>query len=125
MTYGRPDVYYDPEKCGVTLVVMLDRPDLSYEFDMLGVWRDDATGRLGWASDSGCSCPSPFEDYNSFGDLTLLGDSPDALRALEDEAWSTLLSYSESRNDAPPSKARSVKEFMGEVTAALKNRSKA
>jgi hypothetical protein len=35
--------------------------DLSYEFDEFIVWRD-AAGAFLWASDSGCSCPAPFED---------------------------------------------------------------
>lgn len=56
------NVYYNPDEYGYTLVGVLDEEDLSYEFNMLCVWMDDS-GRLRWAQDSGCSCPSPFEDY--------------------------------------------------------------
>lgn len=63
------DVYSNPEKHGLSLVGMVDEIDLSYEFDMFGVWKDE-NGHLYYASDSGCSCPSPFETYYSKDDLT-------------------------------------------------------
>lgn len=34
----------------------------SYEFDMTAIVRKKATGELFYATDQGCSCPSPFED---------------------------------------------------------------
>lgn len=34
----------------------------SYEFDLTRVYQHRATGDLFYAEDSGCSCPSPFED---------------------------------------------------------------
>lgn len=33
----------------------------SYDFDITRVWRHRPSGRLLFASDNGCSCPSPFE----------------------------------------------------------------
>jgi hypothetical protein len=30
---------------------------------MLVLWRHLDTGKLFWATDSGCSCPTPFEGY--------------------------------------------------------------
>ena len=41
----------------------LHEPDRDYEFHILSVWRDERTGHLYYAEDSGCSCPTPFEDY--------------------------------------------------------------
>lgn len=38
------------------------RGDLSYEFDEVQVFKHKVTGQLLIAHDSGCSCPSPFED---------------------------------------------------------------
>lgn len=59
---GNP--YYDPEKCGLEKVAELDFSDGCYQFDITAVWtKKDAPGKFYWASDSGCSCPSPFEDY--------------------------------------------------------------
>ncbi len=66
--YG--DIYYSPENYDLTIVGELSA-DLDYEFDMLVVWQHK-DGRVFYASDSGCSCPSPFEDYNSLESLTLL-----------------------------------------------------
>lgn len=36
--------------------------DESYQFNMTGVFHHKPTGALFYATDSGCSCPSPFED---------------------------------------------------------------
>ena len=42
-------------------------PKACYDFNLFGVWIID--GVAYWASDSGCSCPSPFENYNKVEDL--------------------------------------------------------
>lgn len=55
--------YYNPEKFGLEIVAELN-PFLSYEFDMVIVWKDKE-GNLYWAADAGCSCPTPFEEYTS------------------------------------------------------------
>lgn len=69
MGYYDADVYYQPEKFGLTLLDEIDDPQACYSFDILAVWQHE-DGRLFWASDSGCSCPSPFEDFTSLDDLT-------------------------------------------------------
>jgi len=56
------DIYYYPEKSGLEIVGEVDFGEC-YEFDKFVVWREKDTGRLGYAQDCGCSCPSPFEDY--------------------------------------------------------------
>lgn len=53
--------YYDSDKLGWDIFT-LDRPDLSYEFDTLCFWKD-SEGTVYSASDTGCSCPVPFENY--------------------------------------------------------------
>jgi len=55
----RHNPYYSPEKCGLEIFQTVST-GRSYEFDMLIVWikTDDKT--LWWATDSGCSCPTPF-----------------------------------------------------------------
>lgn len=83
--YGDPNPYYDPADCGLDLVDTLEMPDLSYAFDYFCLWRDKDTGRYYYASDSGCSCPSPFEDYHSLDDLNETPNRRD-LRAAAD-AW--------------------------------------
>lgn len=55
--------YYDPEKFGLQIIGEVDYSSGSYEFDLTVVWRDMTSGRLLYADDSGCSCPSPFDQH--------------------------------------------------------------
>lgn len=68
------NVYYDPEKLGLEIVDELDY-GASYEFDKLVVWRRKSDGELRWGTDSGCSCPTPFEDIDGFEDLQKLPET--------------------------------------------------
>lgn len=61
--------YYDPDKCGLKKVAELDFSSGCYEFDITAVWTYGDEKKFYWADDSGCSCPSPFEDVNSFEQL--------------------------------------------------------
>src|SRR5690606_10820071 len=82
--YYNPDVYYQPEAFGLTAIGELSRePD--YDFYMLVVWEHE-DGRLFWATDTGCSCPSPFEDFTSLDHLSgLTLDSYGDFKAEVDE----------------------------------------
>ena len=53
--------YYDNDKLGLEML-SFDEPDMSYEFNTLCFWATPDR-RVYSASDSGCSCPTPFEDY--------------------------------------------------------------
>lgn len=53
------DIYYNPEKFGLTILKSHDIAG-SYEFNMVVVFRTD-DGRFLVGQDSGCSCPTPFE----------------------------------------------------------------
>jgi len=55
------NIYYNPEKYGLTTVAEIDYSDGCYQFDIRIVWQD-RNGKLWTARDSGCSCPSPFEN---------------------------------------------------------------
>lgn len=72
-TWGNPYEY--PGKCGLEIVATLEG-ERSWAFDMVVCWEDD-DGDLWAAHDSGCSCPSPFEDVTSKSDLV-------AINALDD-----------------------------------------
>ena len=63
------NIYYNPEHFGLSVVAEIDYSDGCYQFDYRMVWRHNETGKLYTARDSGCSCPSPFEDYNSIESL--------------------------------------------------------
>ncbi len=62
------NIYYNPEKYGLEPVGAIDWNDEPYEFDMTAVWKDERD-RYYYASDAGCSCPTPFEDFHSLSDL--------------------------------------------------------
>lgn len=53
--------YYSPELCGLEILESIDTAD-SYEFDMFVVWLKSDDGTIWYDSDSGCSCPVPFEN---------------------------------------------------------------
>ena len=63
------DLYYDPEKFGLTTLGEVEWYEPCYDFDTTAVWIS-ADKTLYWASDSGCSCPSPFESFTSLSDAT-------------------------------------------------------
>ena len=62
------NVYYYPNTWGLELVGEIEYSSGSYEFDTRIILKD-ADGKFYTASDSGCSCPTPFEDYDSLSDL--------------------------------------------------------
>jgi hypothetical protein len=87
------DLYYSPEKLGLATIGEVEWGDGCYSFDLTVVWRDVETGVLYFADDSGCSCPSPYEDTGR-DSLTLI-DRPQTfidhidkrLAELSDSEW--------------------------------------
>lgn len=63
------NIFYYPEKHGLTTVACISYDNTSYQFDYRVVWREDMTGILYTARDSGCSCPTPFEGCDSVADM--------------------------------------------------------
>jgi hypothetical protein len=70
-------VYYSPEQWNLEPFAELELTEPDYSFDLVVVWRHKDTGELYFAQDSGCSCPSPFEDFTSIDDLILLSTDND------------------------------------------------
>lgn len=70
MGYYDPDLYHQPEKFGLRPVFEYELREPCYSFDTFVMWKHE-DGPLYWAHDSGCSCPSPFEDYTSLDDALL------------------------------------------------------
>lgn len=66
------NIYYHPEKFDLEVVAEIDYSDGNYNFDTRVVWRHVPSDVFYMARDSGCSCPSPFEDYTSLADLDRL-----------------------------------------------------
>jgi hypothetical protein len=79
-------VYDAPEQFGLAVVGEVHDPDACYSVNDFVAWRHE-DGRPFWASDSGCSCPVPFE---AFGDLASLSTGT------ADELIADLLAWVES-----------------------------
>src|SRR5690606_13332697 len=56
------NVYNHPERYGLKIVGEVEWSVPCYSFDFTLVL-EDGDGNLWWGSDSGCSCPSPFEEH--------------------------------------------------------------
>lgn len=65
------NIYYDPEKFGLETIGEIDWSSGAYEFDYTVVWKRISDGRFVYAEDSGCSCPSPFEQTGIEGLIVL------------------------------------------------------
>jgi hypothetical protein len=77
------NIQYNPEKCGLELIADLETAG-GYEFCTTLVLLDKATGEILIAQDSGCSCPTPFEDFTSTGDLIPYQDEAQLRRLIEE-----------------------------------------
>jgi hypothetical protein len=62
------NIYYNPEDFGLETIGEFDWYEESYEFDITAVWKSKR-GEYWIGNDSGCSCPSPFEDFRDINDL--------------------------------------------------------
>lgn len=65
--YG--DAYYTPHKLGLEVVAEVELSEPDYSFDIAMVWWHVLTDSFYVARDSGCSCPSPFETFDSLDKL--------------------------------------------------------
>lgn len=61
--------YYHPEYHGLKVVGAVELSEPSWSFDTLVCWQDLA-GQFYLGTDSGCSCPTPFESYDGVADMT-------------------------------------------------------
>ena len=101
-------LYYSPEKEGLEPFAELHFSDEPYEFDFRVVWIDTATGKLLTARDSGCSCPSPFEDFKK-SDLAEI----DSIGWLQDEI----------RTEGRDVKPHEASDFISKIREYLSKRS--
>lgn len=74
-------IYNDPEKYGLEIVGSIE-DDEPWQFDMFVVWKRLSDGRILVGTDSGCSCPSPFEG-EGVSDLTDIQDFAQFERVLQ------------------------------------------
>ena len=100
--------YYYPEKSGLTIVGYLQDPQASYSFTDVVIWQYE--GKLYGASDSGCSCPTPFEDFHSLSDLTPILTIDDARRLISE-------AHAEYNPDERMDLLRKVRDILKEYDA--------
>lgn len=70
MSMFEPTVYDSPAQFGLEIVGDAEWADEPYRFDLTVIWKN-SDGEYLVASDSGCSCPEPFEEYTK-DDLTVM-----------------------------------------------------
>lgn len=104
------NVYYNPEAHDLELVGSAHDPDECYSFDQFTVWRSK-DGTLYWGSDSGCSCPAPFEGVSSLDDLETGDETAMQKAALE---WAGDDPYSYKNTEGRKLEAhRLIREVLG------------
>ena len=81
------NIYYSPEKYGVKVLGEVQE-DQAWSFNKFVVWQRTSDGALFYASDSGCSCPSPFEDYTSVESLSAITKQTDKTFERDLQEWS-------------------------------------
>jgi hypothetical protein len=92
---GSNNLYYNPEKELLRVVAELNEKNMSYEFNTFMVWEHRITGDMYFAMDTGCSCPTPFENYKTIDQLTKVREI--------DQIYTALISWASgmSREDRP------------------------
>jgi hypothetical protein len=108
--------YYAPEKLELELITF-DEPDMSWEYNTLCFWSTNE-GLVYSASNSGCSCPTPFEEYE--------GETmKDVVQKLErigslEQALSIFDSWNKGSDNRPYLSIESRKELENWITDKLK-----
>lgn len=72
----RDNVYYDSLKYGLVIFGELQDNSLSWEFSTAVVWEDPEKHELYCAFDTGCSCPTPFENHTRDDLIKIARDGP-------------------------------------------------
>ena len=69
MGWNDPNIYDNPEQFGLERFEEINDDHASYSFDDFVIWKRLSDGALLYGTDSGCSCPAPF-DKQTVDDLT-------------------------------------------------------
>jgi len=108
------NIYYNPEAFGMKTVGELEDPRASYDFDTTVVFARNGDGTLFWCNDSGCSCPTPFEN-----------ESIETLTEITDESWDAFVEATSGRKDwgyeeAPFYDAADAADLQAKVSGMLR-----
>ena len=108
-------LYYATDKSiGITLIGCMDDPNADYSFDLFFVFRDDASGRIFYGRDSGCSCPAPFENdtWNGPDDNTFDEVTKQTYDSFINEMWNDFYKGHSSLQDEKREIENKVKELL-------------
>ena len=72
---------YSPESWGLRIVGQIELSEPNYSFNTLIIWKR-VDGKVFYGQDSGCSCPSPFENFHHFSDMSEV--TKESLNSLRD-----------------------------------------
>jgi hypothetical protein len=111
------DIYYSPDKVGMEAFADVDVLYEAYEFHLLAVWKAVLTGDLYAAADTGCSCPTPFEELGSLAELAAINDVAD-LDPLLTYLSGTSYRFEESGN------SQGIEQLRGKVASYLIDRAR-
>ena len=89
--------YYHPEAMNLETIGEIEFSDGDYNFDTRVFWKELSTNKVYTARDSGCSCPTPFEDYDTIESLTLVQNSD--FQMYVDEYRQDIYKYSVTKQD--------------------------
>lgn len=107
------NIYYSPEKFGLEIVGTINWVNEPYTFNLTVVWRRPADGQLFYASDAGCSCPSPFED--SHLDNITAATAHEISGALLTNASNLAQYHGDEDSDISNDHAMQISELMGRL----------
>ena len=62
-------MYNDIDSLGLTFIAEAELNYPDYSFDLVGAWKN-ADGGIFLGTDSGCSCPTPWENHGVADDFT-------------------------------------------------------
>ncbi len=116
------NIYYSPEAHGLEILGEVEE-SVSYQFNQFVVWRRLSDGTLFYASDSGCSCPSPFETYENVESLKRIDKQNEKTFESDLRTWS--IGYSSGLlDDVSQSDLDSLTSKVREALFLLKKLSK-
>lgn len=94
--------YYNPENLGLTKIAEYEISEPSWSFDTIIVLHEEETGHIYAAHDSGCSCPTPFEDHKFPEDFTRITNVAELESVTESHSWRDTIfdreAYSNAKN---------------------------
>lgn len=108
-------MYYEPKEYDLEIVLGLDEPNMSYEFNMFVIWQHK-DGRLFYGIDSGCSCPCPFEDVHGLDQLTAITKHGFDSFVSELKAWAK---YYDGKPFLPSSEIQKAVDVVSDRLGAL------